>query len=221
MAIKLYGSLTSCVTMVMCVLKEKGLEYERINIDFSTGEHKSPEYMEKQPFGQVPCLDDDGFLVYECRAICHYLAAKYANQGTPNLIPPADDFKAIARFHQAVSVETHNFNKYVWMVTRERVIKPLYFKQEWNQDIIDQAFKEIDDKLAVYDKILAKQKYMAGDTFTLADLFHLSFGTTVIRCGCKSFEKYPNVSRWWNDISSRKAWQEVYEESKHYYDPIF
>ncbi|KAF9042493.1 glutathione S-transferase [Panaeolus papilionaceus] len=221
MARILYGTLTSTVTLVMFILKEKDLEFERVDIDFLKGEHKTPEYMEKQPFGQVPCLDDNGFIIYECRAICQYLAMKYADRGTPNLVPPTSDVEAWARFQQAVSVETHNFYKPANIITRERVIKPFYFKMEYNQAVIDQALKEIDDKMVGYEKILSKQRYLVGDVLTLADLFHVSFGTLMIRCGWTSYQKHPNVARWWNEISSRTAWKEVYAEAEHVYDSIF
>lgn len=56
MVLKLYGSPTACVTMVMFILKEKEVEFENIDVDFFKKEHKSPEYTEKQPFGQVPCI---------------------------------------------------------------------------------------------------------------------------------------------------------------------
>jgi glutathione S-transferase len=43
------------------------------------GEHKSPAFLEKQPFGQVPYLDDDGFILFESRAMARYIAMKYGN----------------------------------------------------------------------------------------------------------------------------------------------
>ncbi|KAF9031455.1 glutathione S-transferase-like protein [Panaeolus papilionaceus] len=220
MVLKLYGSLTTNVTMVMFVLKEKEVEFERIDIDILAGEHKSPEHTDKHPFGQVPCIDDDGFILYEARAICQYIATKYATQGTPNLIPAADDIKAMALFQQAVSVEIHNFSRLSDVIAHERVTKPLY-NMEYDQKIIDQTFKQLDEKMMVYDKILSKQRYLAGDTLTLADLFHVPSGELNIRCGWQSHQKYPNVARWWNEISSRPAWQEVHKQSKDIYNSVF
>lgn len=45
-------------------LEEKGIPYELRNIDWSVGEHKSPAYLANQPFGVVPYLDDDGFILF-------------------------------------------------------------------------------------------------------------------------------------------------------------
>ena len=50
--------------IVKLALAEKGVPYEDRQINFYTREHKSPEYMKLQPFGVVPVLDDDGFIIY-------------------------------------------------------------------------------------------------------------------------------------------------------------
>lgn len=58
MVLKLYGSAVStCTRRVAVVLKEKEVPYEFIPVDFTKGENKTPEYLSKQPFGQVPYID--------------------------------------------------------------------------------------------------------------------------------------------------------------------
>lgn len=74
MVLKLYGSAMA-TSRVLVVILELGLEYEYIPIDISKGEQKTGEYMQKQPWGKVPVLEDDGFLMHESRAICKYLVA--------------------------------------------------------------------------------------------------------------------------------------------------
>src|SRR5277367_2663757 len=63
--------------------------------------------------------DDDGFILYESRAICRYIARKYASQGTP-LIPT--ELKAEALFEQAASIETSYF-KHASAAVHEGVAK--------------------------------------------------------------------------------------------------
>jgi glutathione S-transferase len=51
---KVYGNPAStCTRKVLTVFAEKGVEPEFVTIDFAKGEHKSPEHMARQPFGQV------------------------------------------------------------------------------------------------------------------------------------------------------------------------
>jgi glutathione S-transferase len=65
--------------------------------------------------------DDDGFILHESRAICRYLAEKYAEQGTP-LYPKG--LKERALVEQAASVEYANFQPAILKVGMEAVGKP-------------------------------------------------------------------------------------------------
>ena len=57
MVLKLYGMPQStCTKRVATILKEKGVPYQFVPVDVASGEHKSPEYLKKQPFGQVPYI---------------------------------------------------------------------------------------------------------------------------------------------------------------------
>ena len=58
MVVKIHGMKQStCTQRVSTVLKELGVAYEIIPINFAAGEHKSEAYIKNlQPFGQVPVL---------------------------------------------------------------------------------------------------------------------------------------------------------------------
>lgn len=73
MVLKLYGSAMSFARVLVIIL-EMDLPYEHVLIDIAKGDQKSASYKELQPFGKVPALDDDGFIIFESRAICKYLA---------------------------------------------------------------------------------------------------------------------------------------------------
>ncbi|EJD04216.1 glutathione S-transferase [Fomitiporia mediterranea MF3/22] len=209
--VKLYGApMSTCTRRVATVLKEKGVPYELVLIDFSKAEHKSPDYVANlQPFGQVPVLKDGDFTLYESRAIGRYIAAKYANQGTPGLIPPQSNIEAWARFEEAASIEQNNFDPFASGISAEKVFKPMRGGQTDEKRV-----KELTDtlyaKLDAYEAILSKRKYLAGDSVTLADLFHLPYGTMITeRLGIDALNSKPNIARWWKDITSRESWQAV------------
>lgn len=73
MVLKLYGSAMSTSRVLVTIL-EKQLPYELILVDIAKGDQYNEEYKKLQPFGKVPVLDDDGFIMFESRAICKYLA---------------------------------------------------------------------------------------------------------------------------------------------------
>ncbi|KAF8837492.1 glutathione S-transferase-like protein [Paxillus ammoniavirescens] len=190
------------------ICKEKEVPYELITVNLPAGEQKSPAHLAIQPFGQVPVIDDDGFILYESRAIARYLAAKYADQGTPNLIPTNP--KELAFFDQAASIELSHFDPHAFGLVFEKVIKGRKGLPP-DDSAVTKHLAALNDKLDVYEVILAKQKYLAGDYVTLADLFHLPFGTMLEGPGMEYdvFKKRPNVSRWWNDLSNRPSWLAV------------
>lgn len=59
---------------VLVTILEKELPYEFILIDIAKGDQQNAYYKKLQPFGKVPVLEDDGFVMYESRAICKYIA---------------------------------------------------------------------------------------------------------------------------------------------------
>ncbi|KAF7349052.1 hypothetical protein MVEN_01426900 [Mycena venus] len=200
--LKLHGSeKASCTRRVATVLRELRIPFELIHVDWAKGEHKSAAFLEKQPFGQIPYIDDDGFVLYESRAICRYLAAKHPQCG---LLPTPADPKAHALFEQAASVEMANFDPSASKAGLE------ILKIEWgwahDQAVIDEQLAILDKKLEAYEAILAKQRYLAGNTLTLADLFHLPYAPMVGSGENDVMTRRPNVARWYNELISRPSW---------------
>ncbi|KAH9925143.1 glutathione transferase [Fomitopsis serialis] len=213
MVLKLYGSpLSTCTRRVAAVLKEKNVPYELIAVDLASGAHKSPEYLAKQPFGQVPYIvEEDGFQLFESRAIGRYIALKYAGQGNKVLPDPAD-LRAVAKFEQAASIELSNFDPFASQIAFEKVFKKNKGLGEADPARVASLTNQLLAKLDAYEVILSKQKYLAGDEVTIADLFHLTYGSMLSPLGVNALEdatKRPNLARWWKDITSRPSWQAV------------
>ena len=60
-----------------------GVEWKTVPIDFYPGrEHKSEWFLRLNPLGQLPVIDDDGFVLRDAQAILVYLAAKYDPSNT-------------------------------------------------------------------------------------------------------------------------------------------
>jgi glutathione S-transferase len=61
--------------------------------------------------------------------------------------------------------------------------------------------------LKTYETILSKQKYIGGDTFTIGDLYHLSYLNLLKKTGDdKLWDGLPNVTRWVDEILARPQW---------------
>jgi glutathione S-transferase len=82
MTLKLYRhALSGHAHRAELALSLLGLSYELIDVDFATRAHKTPEFLARHPFGQLPLLDDDGHFVWDSTAILVYLATKYDPTG--------------------------------------------------------------------------------------------------------------------------------------------
>ncbi|KAJ7505970.1 glutathione S-transferase, partial [Mycena galericulata] len=148
--------------------------------------------------------------LYESRAIARYLAEKYVDRG-PALIPT--DLKKRTMFEQAAAVESANFHPQIAKVLMEKLGKPKK-GQPVDEVALAEYLAEFSKTLQVYEKILGTQKFLAGNEFTLVDLFHVSFAPRLADpAGIDVMTSTgPNIARWWNDIISRPTWVKLMTE---------
>lgn len=145
---------------VRIALIEKGLEFERINIDLTKREQKNPDYLKVHPFGQIPALDDEGFVVYDSTIINEYLEDEYPY---PSLMPSDSEGRARARMME--DFRDAHFNPFfVHLIQESR--KP---EAERDAQRIDNAKVEITKAFDRIEAELQGKDYLAGP-FSLADV---------------------------------------------------
>ncbi|KAM0241491.1 hypothetical protein ACHAP5_007530 [Fusarium lateritium] len=199
------GTVASTRTQrVLLTLEELGIDYDLKNIDLGKGGHHDPEYVEKHhPFAKVPVFQDSDFEIFESRAICRYLAAK----NNSSLAPPSGDAKALAAFEQAASVEYAYFEPAVSSLGFELIFKGLFNLGETSQATVDQQKAQLKTTLDHYDRVLDKQDYLAGENYSLIDLFHvpwLGFLRNRLQLGGE-IDSRKNVVAWAERITQRPA----------------
>jgi len=210
MVLELHGvAKSTCTRRVLTVLKELDVPYKLITVDWSAGETQTPSYLQNQPFGQVPYLVDGDFVLFESRAIARYIAAKHQKEKI--LFPPSSDVQKWAIFEQASSVEMADFDPSASGYAVEKVFKPLRGLK--GDDAVAAAHLEtLSKKLDGYERILSKHKYLAGDELTIADLFHLPYGSMLPE-GLNPLldEKRPHVFKWWKELTALPSWKAANE----------
>jgi glutathione S-transferase len=181
---------------VRIALLEKGLEFERVNVDLSKREQKSPEYLKIHPFGQIPTLDDEGFIIYDSTVINEYLEDEYPY---PSLMPSDSEGRARARLLEDLR-DTH-FNPYFVQIIHE-MRKP---EGERDSQRIDNAKAEI---IKCFDRIEAElegKEYLAGP-FSLADVAFMSNLDLLDRFGIPvAPDKYKNTVAWIARLKARPS----------------
>ncbi|ESK85914.1 glutathioneS-transferase [Moniliophthora roreri MCA 2997] len=210
MVLQIYGSSCApCTQRVSIILYEKKIPYEFHAIDLGKGEQRTPEYLAKQPFGKIPYIEDDGFIVYESRAIARYLAMKYHDRGS-KLVPDMGNLKAVTTFEQAASIEMSSFDPYAGQAAWEGIFKKTLTGVKPDPKVFQEIIATLGQKLKGYEAILGKQKYLAGDELTIVDLFHLPYGSLLSAAGSNIMScQGLNVTRWWNELLSRPSWKAV------------
>ncbi|WNG20646.1 glutathione S-transferase family protein [Cystobacter fuscus] len=201
---KVYGHpMSTCTRKVLTTLAEKGhTSHEFVLVDLMKGEQKSPQYLARHPFGVIPFLEDEGFSMYESRAIIRYLDARLPG---PKLTP--SDYPSLGRMEQWISVEQSNFTPHCMDIVRE-----LVFKRGGKPDL-DKVNKGRDAcarALDVVDRALLSQGHLAGDLFSLADICWLPYLQYLSMTPHASLiTERPHVSSWWRRISARPSWKKV------------
>ncbi|KAJ3703840.1 hypothetical protein LUZ61_007545 [Rhynchospora tenuis] len=207
--IKLYGMpMATCTMRVLLCLEEVGAKYELVPISMPTGEHKSPAHLARNPFGQIPALEDGDLTLFESRAIARYVLRKFKGQG-PDLLKEGN-LSESAMVDVWLDVEAHQYNPAISPIVYQSLILPRMYGGTPDQSIIDTNLEKLKKVLDVYEARLSKSKYLAGDFFSLADLSHFSYTKYFMATPYASvFDSYPHVKAWWEDFTSRPAFKKV------------
>jgi glutathione S-transferase len=194
--IKLYTfPASSNSRKVRMALIEKGLEFERVPIDLSKREQKNPDYLKIHPFGQVPALDDEGFVLYDSTIINEYLEDEYPY---PPLLPKDSEGRARARLME--DLRDSHFNPASAQLNRE-LRKP---EAERDQNAIQQARAKITECFDRLEKELEGREYLAGP-FSLADIAFVPNIDTLDRIQVQVDPKYKNVLAWIARLKARPS----------------
>ncbi|KAK4407027.1 Glutathione S-transferase PARB [Sesamum angolense] len=202
---KLHGyPISPAVRRVAACLEEKGLPYEFVFVDLSTGQQKKEPFISLNPFGQVPVLEDGDLKLFESRAITQYIARAYADKGTPLL--PTDPLKQ-TMVSVWSEVESHAFDAAAAKLSFEILIKPI-LGMSTDEGAVGVQQGKLAQVLDVYESRLGKSKYLGGEDFSLADLHHIPIINNLLGTKIKAlFDARPHVSAWCADILARPAWQ--------------
>ncbi|GFQ01881.1 glutathione s-transferase f11 [Phtheirospermum japonicum] len=209
MVVKVYGpAYAACPQRVLACLVELGMEFELIPVDLQSGEQKKPDFLQRQPFGQVPAIEDGDFKLFESRAIIRYYAAKSANNGGTNLLGNTLEERALV--DQWLEIEVNNYNPLIYTLVLQLLVLPI-MGQVGDMELVRDCKCKLEKVLDVYEERLSKSKYLGGDEFSIADLSHLSNTRFLIEEGGMegSIRGRKNVWSWWINISNRPSWKKV------------
>lgn len=199
---KLYQSIGPNPRVVLMFLEEKGAVIDRAFVDIMKGENRQPDFVAKNPFGQVPLLEmDDGGYLSESTAICGYIEEKFP---APALIGSTAEERAVTN----MLIRRLDYDVVAPMTTGFRGSEGLPMFQSRMRclpEAADGLKACARDGLAAFDALLAGKTWLAGDRFTLADilLYCLTeFGKMV---GQPLPEGLANLAAWSQRVAARPS----------------
>ncbi len=193
--LKVYGVPRSRAYRVLWMVNELGLDYEHVPVHFGDGSAKTPEYLAVNPNGRIPAIDDDGLKLWESMAINLYLAKKHDGGLWPKTIE--DEAQALQwSFWAMTEVE-----KPALAALLHRMFLPEDMR---DPRLADEGEQQLQQPLKVLDQALAKTGYLAGASFTVADLNVASI-LSWARLARVDLSAFPHVKQWLTAALQRPA----------------
>jgi glutathione S-transferase len=143
---------------VRWALEEAGLPYRTRLL--SQGDQDKADYRDLQPFGQVPVLEENGFVLFESGAIVLYIGER-----SEALLPK--EAHARARATQWVVSALNSIEPFVMNVA---LIDLFYANEEWAKLRRPSAVAFLEKRLAALARTLGSKPYLDGERFTAGDL---------------------------------------------------
>jgi glutathione S-transferase len=182
--IKLYGhELSGNSYKVRLFLELLNLEYEWVRVDLMQGEHKSPEYLALNPFGQVPLLVDGDSQLADAQAILVYLARQYGGDRWLPLDP-----LPLARVVRWLSTTAGEIRQGLESAR-------LYHLFGATSIDIDRAYQKAEYILKQLDAHLSDGAWLEFDRPTIADIAVFPY-VALSGDGQIDLAPYPNVLTW-------------------------
>lgn len=162
-----------------------GLEANIIDVDLAAGAHKSPEFLAKNAFGQLPVLEDNEVTLADSNAILVYLATKYdtRHQWLPNNAVEAAE---VQRFLSVAA------GKIATGPAVARLVNVFGAGLD-HQAAIDTAHSV----LSVLEQHLQGREWLVNDHATLADVANYTYIAHAPE-GDVALDDYPNIRDWLN-----------------------
>ncbi|MFN8625424.1 MAG: glutathione S-transferase family protein [Candidatus Binatia bacterium] len=152
---------------VRIALLEKAIPAELVEVDMAARAHRAPWYLALNPYGRVPTLDDDGFVIYESAAILEYLEATHP---APPLVPPDTRGRALVAMHVKLC-DLQLARQTGTIIFPKRFLSP----QRWDLGLMAQAKREIEAHLELLEPQLQKKEYLVGERYSLVEVCYTPF----------------------------------------------
>ena len=192
--LRIYGVARTRAFRALWMAEELGIPYAHLPVEIGDAGARTPEFLALNPNGRLPVIVDGGFVLFESLAITLYLAKKYSNG---NLYPATVEGEARAWQWSFWAIAEVDRGVNIWSLHAVR-LPPA----ERNAALRDAALKVVATPFKVLDAAVAKEPYLLGDAFTVADL---NVAAVVSRAIEMDLAAVPNLKAWLTRCLDRPA----------------
>ncbi|RWS06732.1 glutathione S-transferase 1: isoform D-like protein [Dinothrombium tinctorium] len=165
------------------------------HVDLFAEEHLKPEFIKLNPFHTVPTIDDNGFVLWESRAIMRYLVNQHA---------PGNDLYPTDPKRRALVDRMLDFDLGTLYTSASEWMFPPFLEKKPKDDEKEKAMSK---NLKLFDHFLSTTRYAAGEHLTIADFSLLASVSTISATG-HNMDQYSNVKSWWNLLEKELPYYE-------------
>lgn len=186
---------------VRIFLAEKGIEIPREQVDVPAGEHRTPEFLSKNPDGTVPVLElDNGDYISETVAISRFFEEKYPQQ--PLMGSTAAEKASVEMWQRRVEHSLADAVAAYFHHATDGLGEPdRYRNKEWgekNKEIAITAMQQLNDRLA-------ENEFIAGVSFSIADITALCAVDFATAINIPMPDSCHYLKRWYAAVSQRQS----------------
>lgn len=181
---------------VMALLYEAGIAYEARSINLMAAEHKSEAFIQLNPNGQVPVLEDGDFVIAESNTILRYLCDR---EGLAGWYPA--EAQARAQVDQWLDWNQCRLSP----ATGDIVFNSVFMGENGDSAAIARGRDLLTSLAPILEKALQAQPYVAGEQATIADL---SIASSLSQLDlAQARPTSPAITRWYEAMNALKGVQ--------------
>jgi glutathione S-transferase len=205
---RLYGSSNkkSFNTLKLRVaLAEAGATYDLVPIDLDQDQQKDPEFLRINPHGKIPVLVDGDFVLPESDAILWYIGESFP---AAQLLAPPDGSPSSRQARARVLQWCDFASTTLYYAYSQFWNYALGAESERHPALAEAALGKIARGVKVMEAILATRAWIAGPTYSLADLSNASIVYALKRrLPADPLVGHPHVTDWYQRVTARPAWR--------------
>ena len=202
MGVTLYGYRYSVyLRIARLVLLEKGVPWDHVEID-PFADTIPADYLALHPFGRVPTLVHDGFVLYETTAI-----TRYVDDALPGRPLQPSDARRRARMNQIIAVaDAYGY----WPMVRQVFVQRVFNQargSKTDEAVLAEGLLASRRVLAAVEDMATGGEFLVGDALSLADL-HLGAMMAYFAAaeeGAAELRGFPKLNAWWQALKDRES----------------